>query len=158
MKEWGVKGEVKARPLSNKFSLLKHESLVYLSGPGGTFQKQIIQKIKFINRHAVIAFQGVTDPETAAGYKGFLLLIPQAAVRLENGEFFYEQIIGLSVITTTGLALGKVVDILQTGSNDVYVVKDDDKEYLIPAIADVIKKIDIEEKRILIEAMDGLLD
>jgi 16S rRNA processing protein RimM len=56
------------------------------------------------------------------------------------------------------MTLGKVEDILATGSNDVYVVKNGKKEYLIPAIADVVKRIDLERKTILIEVMQGLLD
>jgi 16S rRNA processing protein RimM len=84
--------------------------------------------------------------------------LPAEEVCLEDGEFFYHQIVGLSVVTTEGRALGKVEDILVTGSNDVYVVKGAGKEYLIPAISDVVKKIDLEGKTILIEAMEGLLD
>ena len=56
------------------------------------------------------------------------------------------------------MALGKVEDILRTGSNDVYIVKQGAREYLIPAIADVIKRIDLHEKKIFIEVMEGLLD
>jgi 16S rRNA processing protein RimM len=84
--------------------------------------------------------------------------LPVEEVCLEDGEFFYSQIVGLSVVTTEGMTLGMVEDILVTGSNDVYVVKDGKREYLIPAIADVVKKIDLEEKTILIEVMEGLLD
>jgi 16S rRNA processing protein RimM len=84
--------------------------------------------------------------------------LPAEEVCLEDGEFFYHQIVGLSVVTAEGMTLGKVEDILATGSNDVYVVKNGKKEYLIPAIADVVKRIDLERKTILIEVMQGLLD
>ena len=87
-----------------------------------------------------------------------MLYAPGDEIPLEDGEFFHDQIIGLSVVTIGGMALGKVEDILQTGSNDVYIVKQGAREYLIPAIADVIKRIDLQEKKIVIEVMEGLLD
>lgn len=72
--------------------------------------------------------------------------------------YYHEQIIGTSVYTTQGELIGIVESILETGSNDVYVVKQDEREYLIPAIKDVIKKVDLKNGRILIETIEGLLD
>ena len=91
-------------------------------------------------------------------FRDSLLYLPAEEVCLEDGEFFHEQIIGLSVVTTGGMILGKVEEILATGSNDVYVVTDGKREYLIPAIADVVKGVDLEGKTILIEVMEGMLD
>ncbi len=76
----------------------------------------------------------------------------------KEDEYFYDQIIGLSVYTTEGNIIGKVVDIFETGSNDVYVVKNNDKEYLVPAIKHVVKKIEPDANRIIIKVMDGMLD
>lgn len=144
-------------PLSNKFVLLKPDSFVYIPA-GGIFSPYKIKKIKQFKRWSVISFHGIGEMEEAALFRGSLLYLPAEEVCLEDGEFFYHQIVGLSVVTTEGVALGKVEDIMVTGSNDVYVVKKGKKEHLIPAITDVVKKIDLEEKTIIIEAMEGLLD
>lgn len=98
------------------------------------------------------------EEENASFFQDSLLYVKTETILLEEGEFFYDQIIGLSVITTDGLLVGKVEDILDTGSNDVYIVKHEGKEYLIPAIKKVVKKIDIANKQIIIQVMEGLLD
>jgi 16S rRNA processing protein RimM len=96
--------------------------------------------------------------DAASRYENSLLSVERGSVPLEDGEFFYDQIIGLSAFTTEGALIGQVVDIFETGSNDVYVVRQDAKEYLIPAIKDVVKEIDLGNKRIIIKVMEGLLD
>ncbi|MEK7851238.1 MAG: ribosome maturation factor RimM [Deltaproteobacteria bacterium] len=76
---------------------------------------------------------------------------------LPDGEYYWFQIIGLDVVTEDGRLLGKVKEILPTGSNDVYVVRDGSKEYLIPAIEEVVKDIDVSGGKIVISPMKGLL-
>jgi 16S rRNA processing protein RimM len=77
---------------------------------------------------------------------------------LGENEFFHDQLIGIPVLTTDGEAIGLVDEIFETGSNDVYVVRKDDKEYLLPAIRDVIQEIDLNRRRIVIKTIPGLLD
>jgi 16S rRNA processing protein RimM len=92
-------------------------------------------------------------------YRGAIISADKSLLpALQKEEYFYGQLIGLTVYTTDGNVIGTVSDIFETGSNDVYVVKTPDKEYLIPAIHDVIKKIDLQEKRITIQILEGLLD
>ena len=109
-------------------------------------------------RHISISFLGVDDKEAALPYRDSFIKVRRESIPLENGEFFFDELIGLSVITTDGTVLGEVTDIIETGSNDVYVVRGREREYLIPAIRDVVKEIDREGGRILIEAMKGMLD
>jgi 16S rRNA processing protein RimM len=157
IKEWGVKGEMKALPLSPQFSTLKPKSRVYLD-TGEGLRQFTIESIKRLNKYAVISLQDISDPETALGYRGAVVRMDGESPGLKEGEFLYESVIGLSVVTTDGGFIGIVADIFETGSNDVYVVRDGDKERLIPAIRDVIKKIDLDEKKIIIQPMAGLLD
>lgn len=76
---------------------------------------------------------------------------------LPDGEYYWFQIIGLDVVTEDGRLLGKVAEILPTGSNDVYIVRDGSKEYLIPAIAEVVRNIDVSGGMMVISPMKGLL-
>jgi len=77
---------------------------------------------------------------------------------LRENEFYHRQIIGLVAITSEGREIGKVVEIMETGSNDVYVVRGQGKEYLIPAVKDVISSVDLDSGTITIIPIEGLLD
>ena len=79
-------------------------------------------------------------------------------IKNDEDEFFYYELLGLNVYLTTGQCLGVVKNIFPTGSNDVYVVGGQGKEFLIPAIHEVIKEINIAEKRMVISPLKGLLD
>jgi len=148
---------MKATPLSPSFQALKPDDEVSVSLPGST-RKLKIRSIKNHGRGILVSFHDINDPESARLLRGALIGIEAGAVELPEGEFLYSQIIGLSVVTAEGEEVGAVSDIFKTGSNDVYVVKKGEKEYLIPAIRDVIKKIDLADKKIIIEVMKGLLD
>ena len=132
--------------------------MVYVSAAEGIFKPYTIKEIKRFKRWAAITFDEISELGKASRLRDCMVYLPAEEVCLEDGEFFHEQIIGLSVVTTGGTTLGTVKEILATGSNDVYVVTDGKREYLIPAIADVIKIIDLEGETILIEVMEGLLD
>ena len=76
----------------------------------------------------------------------------------DEGEYYWRDLIGLTVVTDLGVELGSLVDIFETGSSDIYVVRGESKEYLIPAIADVITLVDLPGKKMIITPLDGLLD
>ena len=84
-------------------------------------------------------------------------------VPLPEGSYYIFELVGLECVTTTGVSLGRITDVLQTGANDVYVVKPNPgvttmSEILIPAIDEVVLDISLEKGQVLIELMDGLLD
>lgn len=97
------------------------------------------------------------------GYKGMYLMVheSQRLEELETDEFYYDDIVGMEVYTETGEYLGKVREILALPANDVFAVQQPQsgaKDILIPYIEDVVKTIDIAEKRMTIEVMEGLID
>ncbi len=158
VKEWGIKGEVKALPLSEKILTLLPGSKVCLMSPDGVCRNTEIKSIKRLGRHFVFSFFGIPDIESASGLRGSSVCISRAEIVLEENEFFCDQIIGLPVFTTEGEMLGKVAEILETGGNDVYVVRRHAKEYLLPAIKDVVREIDLDQGRIVVKPLPGLLD
>lgn len=97
--------------------------------------------------------------EQAERFRGMELRLPfEAAGPLPDGEYYHWQIIGLRVVTTDGQSLGKVVHILETGANDVYILRTEQgQEHLIPAIEKVIKRVDLVDGVIEIEPIPGLL-
>ncbi|PLR77717.1 ribosome maturation factor RimM [Bacillus sp. V3-13] len=107
----------------------------------------------------LLTFEGYENISEAEKMKGGLLKISESQLgSLDEGEFFFHEIIGCEVLTTAGEKIGIVKEILTPGANDVWVVKGKDgKDILIPYIDDIVKEVDINEKTIVIEPMDGLL-
>lgn len=150
---------MKALPLIDAFYLLAPENEVSVNLRSGVTESIIIKSLKKLNKYTLVSFYGINDPESALKYRGAILSADKSLLpALQEEEYFHEQIIGLTVYTTDGNTIGRVSDIFETGSNDVYVVKGPDKEYLIPAIHDVIKEINLEEGSIIIHVLEGLLD
>lgn len=117
-------------------------------------------KIKSYRTHKnfhLLQFEGMENINVVEKFKGADIFqdIDEIDIPLAENEFYYHDIIGCTVFNA-GEAVGRVIDIFETGANDIWVVKGD-KEYLIPYIEDVVKEVDVANKTIVIEAMDGLL-
>lgn len=105
----------------------------------------------------ILAIDGVGDRDAAEGLRGWLVQVPASeAWKLPRGRYYWHQIIGLRVITTDGEEIGTVSEILETGANDVYVVKAGGGERLIPAIKQVVKRIAPERGEMVVELLPGL--
>lgn len=155
----GIKGEVKVFPTTDdvkRFNKLK--SIILDTGKE---QKNLeIERVKFFKQMVILKFKGIDDINEIMQYKGKDLLITREnAVKLEAGEYFICDLIDCNVVTEDGTELGILTEILQTGANDVYVVKTaEEKEILLPYIKECILNIDIEKRIIKVHIMDGLLD
>lgn len=118
-----------------------------------------IEYVKYQKKQVLLKLKGINSIEDAEKYKqDYLKIHRKDAKSLPEDTYFIADLIGLDVFTNSNEFLGKVEDIFPTGSNDVYVVKDDlGKQILLPAIKDVINSIDIENKRIIVTLIDGLI-
>jgi len=108
----------------------------------------------------LLKFVGMHHINDVEKYKGCEILVDaQNLSELDDAEFYFYEIIGCLVKTTDGTVLGEIIDILQTGANDVWVVKDQDREkdVLIPYIEDVVKAVDIQNKTVTVELLEGLI-
>jgi 16S rRNA processing protein RimM len=104
-------------------------------------------------------FEGINSREEAAMLRKAVIEVQEKNLpALPENKFYHRQIIGLIVVTPEGKKIGQIAEIIETGSNDVYVVKGQGKEYLIPAIKDVISCIDLSSGTVIIAPMRGLLD
>lgn len=117
-----------------------------------------IRSIRPVNHGFLVMFQGVTAREDAEALQGLLIEVPEWTVRPDDGAYFVHQLIGLDVFLPDGSRLGEVIDLLQPGANDVYVVAGPGGEVLIPAIAEVITEIDLANRRMVITPLPGLLN
>ena len=116
-----------------------------------------LRKIDVSGSAFFLELQDVNNPEAAQALIGGKVLIPKDLMaELPEGEYYWRDIIGLEVYTEAGEHLGKIESIFPTGSNDVYVCRSDKKETLLPAIADVIKKIDLDKRIMTVQLQKGL--
>jgi 16S rRNA processing protein RimM len=107
----------------------------------------------------MLKLKGVDSREEASHLTGLVVQVPESAVAAPPPETFYHyQILGMRVATTDGRELGEVVEILETPGNDVYVTRGALGEVLLPAIADVVKNIDLAGRLITVEPVPGLLE
>jgi 16S rRNA processing protein RimM len=152
----GIRGELKCHIVTDfPKQRFKRGNTVILDGSVHTIQAARIQ-----GNIVLLKLEDVPDRTAAQTYRGKEVLIKaEDAVALPKGQFFWHQVIGLDVVdATTDTSLGRVSDILETGANDVYVVKTErGQEILIPAIKDVVKDIDPSLGRILVQPLPGML-
>ncbi len=155
----GVKGEMKATALTDDPQRFKKLKWVYID-KNGTLDKYDITGIKFFKQFVILQFKNIDSIEAAEKLKGLYMKIDRAnAVKLPKDSFFITDILGMSVYDENNKLLGKLSDVIQTGSNDVYIVKNDEgKEILIPALKSVVKEISLEEGKISVVLPKGLLD
>jgi 16S rRNA processing protein RimM len=108
----------------------------------------------------IVKFVGFNDINLVEKYKGWMIKVPASALlELEEDQYYYHEIIGCSVVTEDGEKLGTVTDILTPGANDVWVVtRPVGKPVLLPVIDDVVLKVDVAAKQILVYIMEGLID
>ncbi|MFJ8459803.1 MULTISPECIES: ribosome maturation factor RimM [Lysinibacillus] len=119
--------------------------------------------IESMRRHKnfiLLTFEGMHNINLVEPFKEGMLKVTKDQMSddlLAENEYFFHDIIGCSVVSEEGETIGTVIDILQTGANDVWVVKGAKKEHYIPYIEDIVKGIKVDEKKIVIHVMEGLL-
>lgn len=154
----GVQGEVKVFPTTEdpkRFDWLKE----VLLNAGEEKIPLKIQKVRYFKNLVIVKFKGIDNINDIEKYKGMDLYVTREnAIPLEEDEYYIADIIGSEVNTEDGKFFGVLKDVLETGANLVYVVEQEGKEVLLPAIPDCVKDIDTEEKKIVVHIMPGLLD
>ena len=151
---FGIKGMVKVKPFSDdirRFDKLKN---VYIK-KNSIEEKYIIEEVKYHKQMVLIKFKGIDKIEEAELLKNSYILINREDEEpLEEGVYYIVDLLGLDVYTDENILLGNLEDIYNTGSNDIYVVKDENgKQILLPGIPDVIKEVDIENKKIIVHLL-----
>jgi 16S rRNA processing protein RimM len=155
---FGIRGELKVLLLTdipNRFAGL---GAVY-AGPDHT--RRLIQSVRpYKGEMIVLKLEGIDDANTAESLRDQNLAIPVSELaQLPPDSYYQHDILGLMVITLDRQKLGSIVDIIVTGSNDVYVIKvPNGSQVLIPAIKDVIKQVDLIRRTMYIDPLPGLLD
>ncbi|MGF7016438.1 16S rRNA processing protein RimM [Lachnospiraceae bacterium PF1-21] len=154
----GIRGEVKVYPTTDeKERFLELKEVILDTGK----EKRVltIAGVKFFKNMVILKFKGIDNINDIEKYRQCELFVTREdATPLEEDEYYFGDLIGLAVFDEEHKEIGRLTDILETGANDVYVVKTvEGKELLLPAIRDCIKEIDIEGQKMTVHIMEGLL-
>jgi 16S rRNA processing protein RimM len=153
----GLRGEVKVYPLTDDMSRFEKLKEVYII-ENNELVKYEVERIKFLKSTVAVKLKGIDSEEAANKLRNSYIKVDRkSAVKLPKDTYFICDLIDSEVYDEKGRLLGTVKDVLQTGSNDVYVVQSADMEILIPALKDVVKVIDLENQKIIIETPEGLI-
>lgn len=155
---FGVRGELKVCLFTDIPDRFAHLASVYLDPD---YRRLEIERVRpYKGEMIVLKLCGIDDANAAEALCGQCLLIPaDQLAQLPSGSYYQHDILGLAVFLPDGRELGQIVDILQTGSNDVYVVKEPaGKQVLIPAIREVVRQIDLIHRTMSIDPLPGLLE
>jgi 16S rRNA processing protein RimM len=156
MGAFGPRGDVRVQPFSDQPGRFQEIKRVFL-GPDLLPARILGRGVRGFG--VTLRLDTITTREHAKRLFGTLLYVPECeAVKLPPGEYFVHQLIGSTVVTDTGEDLGRISEILRTGSNDVYVVRGARGEVLIPSIPDVVQKVDLDGRTVTVTVMPGLLD
>lgn len=155
-KPHGVLGEVRVELLTDHPERFEWLDAVYV---GEKDPRRVpIVSVRYHQDVVLLKLDGYPTRTEAEMLRGELLQVPESeAVPLEEGEYFLYQLIGVEVFTENGHRVGQLTEILETGANNVFVVDDRNNQYLIPDIPDVIRDVDIENRRLVIYPMPGLI-
>ena len=156
-----LKGEVKVISSTDfEEERFKKGSKLLITRGNQLIREVVVESYRNHKNFLLVKFEGIDSVEEAEKLKNLQIKIDSDEVgELEENEFYFHQIIGCEVFDENDKNLGEIIDILTPGANDVWVIKGENgKEILIPYIEDVVKKIDITNKKVNIEVMEGLID
>jgi len=155
----GIKGEIKVIPLTD-FPNRFRPGTRLIAEKGDCITNVTVTRARSQGKQIIIKLAEINDVQLAEKLCGSVLKVePWEVEPLPEGRYYHFQIIDCKVISTGGVFLGRVTDILTTGANDVYVVQSsNEKEILIPALKTVVKQVNTDKKEIIVELPPGLID
>ncbi|MCD8215536.1 MAG: ribosome maturation factor RimM [Clostridiales bacterium] len=152
----GIKGEVKVYPYVDDLNEILGLERVFVEKKGEIEEKKVLGA-RLHKGMALLSLEGVKNMTEAEALKGCVLKITRdMAEPCGEDEYFVKDLYGMEVVTEKGESLGELYDILFTGANDVYVVKTEGKDILIPAVKQCILKVDLSEGKMTVRLLEGL--
>ena len=154
----GLKGILKIKPFTDDIKKFSNLKTIYIKTKSGLTEFKI-EQVRYVKNMVMLKLAGIDTVEEAEKYRNlYIKILRDQEEELEEGSYYVVDILGCKVNTDANQELGKIVDVFQTGSNDVYVVKDEQgKQILLPAIKHVIKNVDIKNKIITVHLLEGLV-
>lgn len=154
----GIKGELKVYPLTDNIERFDDLKKAYI---GDNKIKAEIDTVKYHKGFVIIKFKEFNDINEVLHFKdSFIYIEENDKVKLPEDHYFIFDIVGCTVYNTEGEKIGVLTEVIQSASNDVYVVKNMEKNrsYLIPAVKEFVTEVDIKNKRITIDPIEGMIE
>jgi 16S rRNA processing protein RimM len=159
VKTHGVRGQLRFFPNAFPCLTLREGVAVSLKGKDGMVRLLTVESVRPQAPFLLIRFQDITSLEQAQELRDAIVFAAEEMLPpLEEGEFYYYQVVGLQVFTTSEEPIGVIAQVFFSGGHDVSVVRHGKKEYMIPVTDEVVRSIDIPGGRVVIEPLEGLLD
>ncbi len=153
----GLRGGIKVLPMTDRLDRFKNLEWVYIEGHDN---KWFIKDVKIRPKDVIVVLEGLDTIEKVEPFKGkYLLTDEDQRQELEDDRYYVADLIGLQVHLMNGEFIGTLTQVIPTGAHDIYVVKsiNGEKEWMIPAVKAFIKEILMEEGKVFIEPIEGLL-
>jgi 16S rRNA processing protein RimM len=152
----GVRGYVKCMPMTDNMERFKELGYVYTEKDN---IKRTIDDVWYQKGMVYLKLKDIDDMDTASSFKDTYISILEDQLRkLPEDSYYLFDLEGMDVFSSEGEHIGKISEIYQTGANDVYEVKNNSSSYLIPAIKDVVKSVNVQDKKMIINVIEGLLE
>jgi 16S rRNA processing protein RimM len=153
----GIRGGLKIHPMTDDHERFLELDWVYLEGSD---KKWKIKEIKLRPKDLILYLEGLESMNDAEALRGkFLYTDETQRKQLEDDRYYVSDLIGLTVCLTNGEIVGSLTDVMRTGAHDIYVVTSSDgsKEWMIPAVTEFVKSVSLEERKMIIDPIEGML-
>ena len=158
VKTHGIGGALKAVAYTGEPDRFLSLKTVYFQSKNGV-QGYIIEEATILGDAALLKLKGIDNREAARNLVRQEVLVPESErVELPDGMFFVHDLLGLKVFDNNSVFLGVLEDVLSGAGSDIYVIRHEERELLVPAVSEFVREIDLEEGRMVIELIDGMLD
>jgi 16S rRNA processing protein RimM len=155
----GTQGEIKVFTLTGNTQRFIGLHSVWMGHDASKAERRDIRSVRIDAKQVVLSLYGLETLQEANKYRNKYLFVPkEQTIKLQPGNYFMDEVIGCEVVTEEQVNVGIVADLLSLPANDIWVVRNGSKEFLIPAVKAIIRKVDMKMKRITIHALEGLLE
>jgi 16S rRNA processing protein RimM len=156
---FGVKGAVKVRSLSDVPGRFDHLSTVSVMSAGGQIVDRTVTHVRRAGPTYIVQFEGITTPEEAGILRGALIQVPRCEPSSRHGDALYEcDVIGMTVVDEAGHNLGMVETVWELPGHQVFVVKRENREVLVPAAKEFVVAVDLAQNRMTVRTIEGLVE
>jgi 16S rRNA processing protein RimM len=157
VKAQGLKGSMKVISYLERGDALRYIAEVFIHKGSKGYLPYKVRQIRMRDKFFILDLVGIDGIDATRDFVGCPLLVPRDRLpELPADEYYWHELLGLEVVTEEGAVVGRIVSIFPTGSNDVYVCSDGTREIMLPAISDCVKKIDRQNRVMVVELLEGL--
>lgn len=157
-KSVGLKGELKILPLTDRMQRFERLQSVWLGRDDKAGTKYDIEAVRIARDHVVLKLKGVESRSSADALKTHYVLIHDDEVEKAAGAFFIHDLVGMSAVTEGGAKVGTIEDVIRLPGGDTWVIRNGEKEILIPGVQEFIRSVDVVGRKVVIHVIEGLVD